>query len=71
MVRRVLRPVPPNEGGTLGTVAFDAEAGTLELSGLAVQALQRDRERVGDDRAFGRMLIADGWSNGQLYLVTP
>jgi len=71
VVRRVLRPVPPNEGGVLGTVVFDAEAGTLELTGLAAQVLRRERERIADDRAFGRILMADGWSNGQLYLVSP
>jgi hypothetical protein len=67
--RRELRPVPPNTGGPFGTIAYDDATGRLETTGLVTAVLRRDRARVNDDARFGRGLVEEGWSNGQLWLV--
>jgi hypothetical protein len=69
VTRRELRPVPPNEGGPVGTMTYDDETGELELTGLAAQVTRRERQQVGDDRTYGALLVERGWSNGQLYLA--
>lgn len=69
MTRRELRPVPPNQGGPFGTMTFDDATGDLTLTGMIEQVLRRERERVGDDKTYGQMLVERGWSNGQLYLA--
>lgn len=61
-------PVPPNTGGSLGTVTYDDASGTLALAGMAQSIFAHPREDLGD-RKLGENLVKGGWSNGQLYLT--
>lgn len=67
--RLQLMAVPPNQGGPYGDVVYDESTGRLTITGLAAQVTQRERDRVGNDAEYGRLLVDRGWSNGQLYLV--
>lgn len=63
-MRRELRSVRTEE--LLGSVVVDHD-GVLRLEGGAQGVLGKTVERMGADA--GRLLMADGWSNGYLYLA--
>lgn len=64
-----VKPVPPNQGDSLGTVTYDDATGKLVTTGIATSIFRKVRFNTGDDRTVGDALVKGGWSNGQLYLV--
>lgn len=64
-MRRELRSVRTEE--LLGSVVV--LDGVVTLEGGALDVLAKTVERLGPDA--GKILMADGWSNGYLYLAEP
>lgn len=64
-MRRELRSVRTEE--LLGSVVV--VDGVITLEGGALDVLAKTVERLGPDA--GKILMADGWSNGYLYLAEP
>lgn len=62
-MRRELRSV--RDEALLGSVVV--LDGVLTLEGAALNVLGKTVERLGPDA--GKILMADGWSNGYLYLA--
>lgn len=64
-----IQPVPPNTGGSLGSVTYDDASGKLTFTGIGTSIFRHPRAEMGDDRKLGEALVKGGWSNGQLYLT--
>lgn len=64
--RRELRIVATEQ--VVGAVAV-ADNGTGQFEQSAQRVFAGMRGRAGDDLALAKALIADGWSNGYLYLA--